>query len=164
MLPIPATTVFRSFDDPNNPVNTSGASAILTLTNNFNAPHGVFISQASGAIWVTDTNSTNDQCSGSPCAYAAKRYGRYPDQLLVSSGSTAQIPAAAPALAVAEDPNGDLLVADFSNRIALYFHGLRAVNGASFLFTQQEERLAPGMLAALCAADATLVPGSAALD
>src|SRR5262249_18028337 len=130
---------------------------------NFNLPRGVYVGPA-GEIWVTDTNNTSDQCSGQACAYAAKRYGNYPEQLLTSPGSTLQIPAAAPSLAVTEDPNGDLILADFSNRIAIYFHGLRAVNGASYLATQQQQRLAPGMLGSICAADAILVPGSASLD
>jgi uncharacterized protein (TIGR03437 family) len=81
--------------------------------------------------------------------------------LLTSSGSLVQIPAAAPSLAVTQDPNGDLLVADFSHRIALYFHALSVVNGGSFLVTKP---LAPGMVGSICAADAALVSGSIGLN
>ncbi|HLI85686.1 MAG TPA: hypothetical protein VKV17_17355 [Bryobacteraceae bacterium] len=150
------------FNDPNNPETpVAGASAIYSLLDNFQAPRGVYVSQVTGAIWVTDTLNQGDQCSGQPCSYAVKRYGRYPDQLLASPASLAQIPAAAPSLAVAQDATGNLVVADFSHRIAIYFHSLQVVNGGSFLVTKQ---LAPGMLATICAADASLVPSTAALD
>jgi uncharacterized protein (TIGR03437 family) len=149
------------FGDPNNPATSIGASAVFSLTDNFNAPHGVYVSPVTGAIWVTDTNNQYDQCSGKACSYAIKQYGRYPDQLLTSAGSVTQIPAAAPSLAVTQDPKGDLMVADFSHRIAIYFHALQAVNGGSFLVTKQ---LAPGMVASTCAADAALVSGSIGLN
>ncbi|MBV9506806.1 MAG: hypothetical protein JO323_17570 [Acidobacteriia bacterium] len=125
------------FHDPNNPNTPArGDPAIFSITNNLNAPHGVYVNATTGEIWVADTNNSQ-----------AKRYGSYPDQLEVSSGPTAQVPAAAPALAVAQDQFGDLILADFSHRIAIYFPGLEAVNGASFLVTRA---LAPGMVASLC--------------
>jgi uncharacterized protein (TIGR03437 family) len=150
------------FNDPHNPTTpVAGASAVYSLVDNFQSPHGVYVSPVTGAIWVTDTQNQNDQCSGQACAYAVKEYGNYPEQLFANPASTVQIPAAAPSLAVAQDANGNLVVADFSHRIAIYFHGLQAVNGGSFLVTQQ---LAPGMVASICAADAILIPGSAGLD
>jgi uncharacterized protein (TIGR03437 family) len=125
------------FGDPNSPATSSrGASAVFSLTDNFGQPHGLYVSPVTGEIWVTDTN--NGQ---------AKRYGRYPDQLTLG-GSTAQIPAAAQTLALAQDQYGDLVMADFSHRVAIYFPGMLAVNGASFLVTRT---LAPGMVASICA-------------
>ena len=133
-----ANNRIQIFPDPNNPATAiRGGAAVFSLLDNLNSPHGVYVSPSTGEIWVTDTNNAQ-----------AKRYGRFPDQLLLSGASTAQIPAAAQTLAVTQDQFGDLLLADFSHRVAIYFPGLLTVNGGSFLVGKP---LAPGMVASICA-------------
>jgi uncharacterized protein (TIGR03437 family) len=138
------------FGDPNSAATSSrGASAVFSITDNLGAPHGIYVSPVTGEIWVTDTN--NGQ---------AKRYGRFPDQLALGSGSTAQIPAAAQTLALAQDQYGDLVMADFSHRVAIYFPGMLAVNGGSFLVNMA---LAPGMVASICAPGSNATTPSACI-
>ncbi|HUA60992.1 MAG TPA: hypothetical protein VML19_19670 [Verrucomicrobiae bacterium] len=127
------------FSDPNSPSTpATGAQATLPVTG-FNAPAGVFVNATTGEIWVADFNNGR-----------AIDYPQY-DLLQFNAGSTTTIPAPNP-IALTQDQYGNLLVADASNRIGLYFPGLQAVNGFSFI---PSLALAPGMIASICS------PGSA---
>jgi uncharacterized protein (TIGR03437 family) len=136
------------FPDPNSQSTPiAGTLALLSITDNLIAPHGIYVSPLTGEIWITDTNNTR-----------AKRYSSYaltPTNVAV----TAVIPAADATLAVAQDQFGDLFLADNTNRVALYFPGLQALNGASFIPSRV---LAPGMVASICAPGSNCVNGAAA--
>ncbi|HWB87012.1 MAG TPA: hypothetical protein VG675_22910 [Bryobacteraceae bacterium] len=111
---------------------TGGAHAAQIITG-LNHPEGLFVSASTGEIWVADSGSSR-----------SLRFPRF-DQLVVSNSATANIPAVTSTLALAQDQFGDLFVADAANRIAIYFPGLSAINGANFLTTT----LAPGMVASV---------------
>ena len=114
----------------------SGASAVHIISG-LNQPRGIYVNAATGEIWVTNTGTV-------------QKFPQY-QVLLFSPASTGsvQIPAGQFAIAVTQDQYGDLIVADSSNRVGLYFPGLEALNGGNFL---PSYHLAPGMLAAMCAA------------
>jgi uncharacterized protein (TIGR03437 family) len=127
------------FSDPNSPQTpAAGAQATLPITG-LNGPRGVFVNATTGEIWVADTNSGH-----------AIDYPQY-DQLQFNLGSTKTIAAPNP-IALTQDQYGNLVMADASNRVSLYFPGLQAVNGASLTAALP---LAPGMFASICS------PGSA---
>jgi uncharacterized protein (TIGR03437 family) len=129
------------FSDPNSPQTpATGAQATLLIAG-LSAPRGVFVNPSTGEIWVANTNNGS-----------AIDYPQY-DLLQFSLGSPTTIAAPSP-IAVAQDQYGNLLVADASNRVSLYFPGLQAVNGASFISALP---LAPGMIASICSP----VPSSA---
>ena len=121
------------FDQINNDQN--GAPVALKITN-LSSPRGVYVSAATGEAWITDTNNNG----------LIKKYPKF-QTLLGNPASTATVQAAGPALAVAQDQYGDLVVADATNRVGFYYPGLQAVNGANFMVTRD---LAPGMSAAIC--------------
>ena len=130
------------FSDPNSPATpATGSQATLTV-GGFNAPDGVFVNSTTGQIWVADFN--NGRTIG---------YPQY-DLLEFNAGSTTTIVTPNP-IAVTQDQYGNLLVADASNRVAMYFPGLQAVNGASFISSLS---LTPGMFASVCS------PGTACLN
>ena len=114
----------------------SGASAAHILSN-LSSPRGIYVNAATGEIWITDTNN-----------FAVRKYPKY-QTLLFNDASIATVQSAGAPIAVTQDQYGDLIVADSSNRVALYFPGLQALNAGSFL---PSYHLAPGMLAAICAA------------
>jgi uncharacterized protein (TIGR03437 family) len=118
----------------------AGAHAAYTLTGPRN-PEGIFVSQNTGEIWVTDTNGGR-----------ALRYPRFDSLVITGTANPTAISAANATLAVAQDQFGDLFVADSSNRIGIYFPGLAAINGASFLTNRS---LAPGMVASIFPLNAT---------
>jgi uncharacterized protein (TIGR03437 family) len=122
----------------NNP--NAGAHAAYTLIGPRN-PEGIFVSQKTGEIWVTDTNGGR-----------ALRYPRFDSLVITGSSNPTAISAAGATLAVAQDQFGDLFVADSTNRIGIYFPGLAAVNGASFLLNRS---LAPGMISSVFPLNAT---------
>ena len=123
------------FGDPNN-AQTSNTS-ILQL-NGLNSPHGIYVNSGTGEIWVTNTQSGT-----------LVRYPKY-DTLQNNGTATATIQDVVnntllATLAVAQDQNGDLFVADSYNRIAVYYQGFTAVNAATSL----ARPLAPAMMATL---------------
>src|SRR5579871_401516 len=137
------------FNDPNNLTTPStGASAVVSISDNLSSPYGVFVSQITGEVWVTDSGNSR-----------AKRYARR-DQLQLNGSANTIIPACnqcAP-IAVAQDQFGDLLLADSSSRIGIYFPGLQPLNVANLLVTRA---LAPGTVAAICAPGSNVVNNSA---
>jgi uncharacterized protein (TIGR03437 family) len=121
------------FDSVSN-VPSAGAHAAYSITG-LHSPEGVFVSQNTGEIWVADTNNSG----------LALRYPRF-DSLVITGASNARIQAASATLAVAQDQFGDLFIADASNRVAIYFPGLVAENGANFMVTRP---LAPGLVTSI---------------
>ena len=129
------------FPDPNLPTTQStGAFASLTIQN-LGSPEGVFVNNrltGTDEIWVT--NSTGGTCL---------RFAPFDNLFTGVSGTTAEfsLSTAAAPIALATDQNGALYVADATNRIAVYYPALQALNGANFL---SDRPLAPGMWASLC--------------
>jgi uncharacterized protein (TIGR03437 family) len=95
-------------------------------------PRGVFISPATGDIWVID----------------ATRLLRYPraDALTGATPPNFALSTAATGLALAQDPDGGTLVADAANRVAIYYPALTVLNAANFL---PGRPLAPGVIASI---------------
>jgi uncharacterized protein (TIGR03437 family) len=123
---------------------TSGAHATLAVTG-LNQPRGVFVNEATGEIWVSEGGSNT-----------TRRFPRYQNLILLSpTVATANytVFAGSNALAIAQDQFGDLIVADASSRVGMYYPNLQAYNGGHFLASRAF--LAPGLLASICS------PGSA---
>jgi uncharacterized protein (TIGR03437 family) len=123
----------------------SGASAAHILSS-LSAPHGVFVNQITGEIWVTNTGQG-----------LVQKYPQY-QSLLFSDASIASVQSAGLTIAVTQDPYGDVIVTDSSNRLGLYVPGVQAMNGGNFL---PSYHMAPGMFAALCAANSNCTNGPA---
>jgi uncharacterized protein (TIGR03437 family) len=114
-----------------------GYSLVTGLSN----PNGLFVNQATGEIWVADSNSG--------------RVLRYPrlDNIVQGNNQPTAMQEATGTIALAQDQFGDLYVADASNRIVIHYPGLLAVNGANYLLqfgTANPYPLAPGIEAAIC--------------
>jgi uncharacterized protein (TIGR03437 family) len=127
--------IFDSFN--NLPTSDSRAASQLS---GLSGVRGVFVSQRTGEIWVTNTGGGTVQ-----------RYVRF-DQLQINGRPTVTIPIlvgsfSVPPLAVTQDQFGDLFVADAANRVAIFYPGILSLNGASFL--ESRPQLAPGMVATL---------------
>jgi uncharacterized protein (TIGR03437 family) len=119
------------FNDPHASGSQSGEAASFAITG-MNAPQGVFVSQLTGEIWVANSN-----------AGTLLRYANYNSVLLNTTPFSSITDAGsynggfiglAP-LAVAEDQYGALYVADSAHRVAFYYPGLNACNGATFMAT-----------------------------
>lgn len=98
------------------------------------SPHGIFVSLETGELWVAEASRGR-----------AVRYPRF-DRLVFSPAPefvVNLVPGIAP-LAVALDAFGNLLIAETSNRVSLYFARLQASNAGNGLY-----RFAPGMYATL---------------
>lgn len=126
VLIFPPIYALTAADDP---------SAAVSLTG-LRTPHGIFVSQSTGEIWVTNTGGNQ-----------ALRYPHF-DQLPVNSyRSNYTISSPAP-LALTQDGLGNLFIADGSNRVSIHFPVTIPVNAANFIsaFTRP---LAPGLIATL---------------
>jgi uncharacterized protein (TIGR03437 family) len=104
------------------------------LTSGLSSPHGIFVNDVNGDIWVADASGLAIRY---PAFNALEAGGYMPNEELGDLGSPR---------AVAEDAWGNLFLADLVNRVLIYYPGLGAINAASFLGT---DVLAPGMIAAL---------------
>jgi uncharacterized protein (TIGR03437 family) len=125
------------FDDPHSTRTTATGSTGIYAIGGLNAPQGVYVSPATGEIWVTNTRNST--------------VVKYPEfsTLILSGGSTAGVYGATFTLAVTQDQFGDLVVADASNRVSLYFPApQKVVNAANYLTTHP---LAPQTYAAIFA-------------
>jgi len=114
-------------------LSQNDARAAFALSRGVNRPIAIFVSSATGEIWV-----------GNAGANQALRYPKFDTLAIGGDQSDYQIPAAAP-LAIALDQSGNLYLADATHRVAMYFPTLTAVNAANYL-----PRLTPGMWASLC--------------
>ena len=116
--------------------NLSAADAhpAMILQGQFRNPNGIYVNGKTGEIWVTDGGSNQSL--------------RFPNfnGLVLNNTPDIAIPAANTPLALAQDQFGDLYVADAANRIAIYYPGLAALNGANFL---ADRPLAPGAIASV---------------
>ena len=123
-----------AYTDARNQPN--GASSVLQIPN-LSQPTGVTVSQITGEIWITNTNS--------------QQVLRFPEfqtlQSTVNPQPSATLSAPVP-LAVALDAVDNVLVADASNRVTFFFAKLAVKN--AFTFNEPPGRpLAPGMVALL---------------
>jgi uncharacterized protein (TIGR03437 family) len=113
----------------------SNPQAAVILRSGLSSPRGIYIHPVNGEIWVTDFN-----------ANAAIRYPAFNTlELSADNAPNGSLTEYRP-LAVTEDSWGNLLVADFANRVVIHYAGLSALNAANYLFSNA---LAPGMIAAL---------------
>ncbi len=117
-------------------VPNADAHAVVILQGSTRNPRGIFVSSQTGEIWVTDT-------AGGHVAH----YPKFDSLPLNSFASDLQITTRTNPLAVAADQYGDLFVADAGSRVTIYYPGVIAVNGASFL---PGRALAPGVVASIC--------------
>jgi uncharacterized protein (TIGR03437 family) len=119
----------------NAPTAPSGQPAAQKLTAGLSSPRGVYVSAATGDIWVGDAGNGT-----------AVRYPAF-EQLAINGGaSNATISDPGLPLAVVEDQWGDLFMADGVHRVVIYYPGLGPINAANFLYANI---MAPGMIAAM---------------
>jgi uncharacterized protein (TIGR03437 family) len=125
------------FSDPHSSGAQSGEAA-ATFIGGLSAPQSVFVNVSSvvapagtGEIWVANTG-----------AGASLRYANYNSILLGNASSISSIQEVSSyngnniglhPVAVAQDQYGALYVADDANRVAFYYPGLSACNGATFM-------------------------------
>lgn len=114
----------------------SRAGTILTgpNTQNFASPRGIFVSQVTGELWVTEAGAT--------------RLDRFPNfNNLLGNQSQADFQIGSNAgVAIAQDSFGDLYVAESVNRISVYYPPVTAVNGANLI---PNRAVAPGTVVTL---------------
>jgi uncharacterized protein (TIGR03437 family) len=124
--------------------NNARAGTILTgpaVNSGFGAIRGIFVSKITGEFWVTEVNQNR-----------VLRFPKFDDLPFQQNGVSltpdctparvCQIPSNS-AVAVTQDAFGDLFVAEFTNRIAIYYPGLTAVNAANGI---KGRPLAPGAI------------------
>jgi uncharacterized protein (TIGR03437 family) len=131
----PGNNRISIFPDPNSPYTPSGMQAAWTITG-LSAPRGVWINPNTDEIWITNTGSAT-------CV----RYSSF-SSLYSGAPPNLTVPAVSSTLTLATDQIGALYVADASNRVAIYYPALQALNGANFMTNRA---LAPGLIASLCA-------------
>jgi len=134
------------FPDPNSSYTTSGSQAATTITG-VSSARGVFVNPVTDEIWIAATN-------GAQCLRYAPFSTLYP-------GATPNltVPAVSSPLTLTTDQNGALYVADASNRVAIYYPALQALNGSNFM---TDRTLAPAMIASLCGPASNCTTGAAA--
>src|ERR1019366_8173939 len=116
------------------PTANPGQAAAQFLTNGINSPRGIYVSMATGDIWVADASG------------GAIRYPAF-NQIVATNGApNATLTDNFGPLAVVEDAWGDMFLADAIHRVGIYYPGLSPINAANFL---NPGVLAPGMIAAL---------------
>jgi uncharacterized protein (TIGR03437 family) len=135
------------FGDPNTSP-ARGATAAFQI-GSLGSPRGVFVSPATGEIWVTNSNSGT-----------AVKYPTF-DNLLLGITTTTTISSANVTLGLALDQNGDLFVADASNRVAIYYPTHATINAANGLTSRP---LAPGMAASIYSGGIQFTSQTVALD
>jgi uncharacterized protein (TIGR03437 family) len=123
--------IFDSVDK----LSATGASAAFRIAS-LSAPQAVYVSPSTGEIWVGNTQAAQ-----------ALRFPKY-DNLVTTGASTFTLALPSYSLALAQDQFGALVLADATNRIAIYFPQLVATNAASGL-TSDNRPLAPGMWVSL---------------
>ena len=126
------------YDQINNAAS-AGAHATLTIPG-FNNPEAVFVNQVTGEVWVTNTSGGT-----------VLKYPKY-DALQFNLASNGSVNAASLTLAVVQDQFGNLIVADASNRVALYYPPLTSVNAANLM---PNRALTPGVFATIYASAGT---------
>jgi uncharacterized protein (TIGR03437 family) len=119
------------------PTASLGQPAAQILTAGLSVPRGVYVSAATGEIWV-----------GDPGAGAVIRFPAF-NELTPSGGvpNGGFVDAGLP-LALVEDAWGDMFLADAAHRVGIYYPALGPINAANYL---NPNVLAPGMITALFA-------------
>lgn len=122
----------------------NGASSAFQISG-LSSPQGVIVSALTGEIWVANSS-----------ANTILRFPEYGTLILNPTLVTSVLGSPSP-LAVALDKADNLIVAEFTNRIAFYFAKLTFQNAANY----NQKPLAPGMLALLyrLGKDFALTPG-----
>ena len=138
--------IYDSLDNPLFPAFDAAATLAL---GGFSTPEGIYVNPVTGEIWVADTNNGI--------------FKRFPAFLtLVTSSSTiGQIQAPSLVMAMAQDQFGDLVGADATNRLALYYPGLTSQNLANGLAARP---LAPGMIGSMLPSNVNVPFGSTTAD
>jgi uncharacterized protein (TIGR03437 family) len=117
------------------PTAGQNPAAAYTLTTGLEFPAGIYVSAATGEIWVGDAGNKN-----------AIRFTNF-QQLVASNGQpNFEIQTPVSLRAVVEDGWGNLFLADTANRVTIFYPGLGVVNNANYLYTNA---LAPGMITAI---------------
>lgn len=100
------------------------------------APRGVFVSQVSGEIWVSESNANR-----------LLRFPRFDDLAIQNNQANFALGlnGGVFAPAIAQDSFGDVLIADNANRVAIYYPTLAGVFNAANLM--RSRALAPGTIA-----------------
>jgi uncharacterized protein (TIGR03437 family) len=120
--------IYDRISDPNmanDPVPVFSLSGL-------SSPHGVYVSAQTGEIWIAQ-----------PAANRAIRMPRF-DLLPLTPTSDFQVNSERP-LAITQDANGNLYIAEGVNRVAIFFSGVAPVNAASGF----DLTIAPGMIASV---------------
>jgi uncharacterized protein (TIGR03437 family) len=97
----------------------------------FGGVRGIFVSKLTGEFWITEVNQNR-----------VLRFPKFDDLPFQQNAANFNLASNA-ALAVTQDSFGDLYVAEFTNRIAIYFPGLTAMNAANVI---KGRALAPGAI------------------
>lgn len=135
------------FQDPNNPQTPSSGASAGTSIPGFSQPEGVYVNPTTGEIWVANTGAST-----------AQRYPQYATLLFNQNQLGKTIQDYGATLALAQDQFGDLVVADATNRISVYFPQATALNGANFEVSKPQ--LAPQLIASLFPVDSTVKFGA----
>jgi uncharacterized protein (TIGR03437 family) len=117
------------------PTAAPGQPAAQVLTAGLSRPTGVYVSAATGDIWVGDAGNGT-----------AVRYPTFRQLAATGGASNATITDPGLPIAMVEDAWGDLFMADAVQRVIVYYPGLGPINAANFLYPNV---LAPGMIAAM---------------
>jgi len=123
-----------------------GAQAAIELSG-LASPQGVSVSQSTGEIWVTGTQSE-----------ALYRFPTYDNLTLDNLQPDSALPEQAAPIAVALDSSGALYAADSANRVIVFYPGIAGLNAANYLGPcvslstcdiLAARALSPGMITAL---------------
>jgi uncharacterized protein (TIGR03437 family) len=138
--------IYDSLDNPLFPAFDAAATLAL---GGFSTPEGIYVNPVTGEIWVADTNNG-----------IFKRFPAFLT-LVTSSSPIGQIQAPSLVMAMAQDQFGDLVGADATNRLALYYPGLTSQNLANGLAARP---LAPGMIGSMLPSNVNVPFGSTTAD
>jgi uncharacterized protein (TIGR03437 family) len=114
--------------------NNARAGTILTgpaQNAGFGAVRGIFVSKATGEFWITEVNQNR-----------VLRFPKFDDLPFLQNAVNFNLVSNA-GVAVTQDSFGDLFVAEFTNRIAVYYPGLTAMNAANLI---PRRAVAPGAI------------------
>jgi uncharacterized protein (TIGR03437 family) len=124
------------FGDPNSSQTAAAGQPSVLSINSLSNPEGVYVNPVTGEVWVTNTGSRT-----------AVRYPKFETLLFNQTPIDANpFGTYGDTLAVAQDQFGDLVLADATNEISIFYPGIYGVNGASF---ELNKDLAPGMIATI---------------
>jgi uncharacterized protein (TIGR03437 family) len=113
----------------------SGAHPVQTLAGQTGPVTGIYVSQVTGEVWTADLTRNR-----------IVKFPKFDTLVFNPAPVETDIQAIVP-IALTQDQYGDLIVAEGTNRVTLYFPGLSALNGANF--SLKSTFLAPNALGAL---------------